>query len=151
MARRIQSNAHRFAESELVLATSFESGYLRATASGKFSLERAKRHFLALLDVVARERVERVLVDGRGVTGRPRMLERFLYGEFAAAGAARLAKRQSSGAPKFAYVLLDPVLDPGRLGEVTARKRGMNVRAFDNLEDALQWLLQPDRQRPAPG
>ncbi|MGH7471684.1 MAG: hypothetical protein ACRENP_27340, partial [Longimicrobiales bacterium] len=85
-----------------------------------------------------------VLLDGRGITGKPRMLERFLYGEFTAAATARLPGHGVFRTSKFAYVLHEPVLDPGRLGERAARRRGMNVRVFDNVEDAVQWLLQPE-------
>lgn len=104
-------------------------------------MQPARRHFLALLDVIAREGIERVLVDAREVTGKPRVLERFLYGEFAAAAAARLTELVAIRPPKFAYVALAPVLDPRRLGESVARRRGMNVRAFDNVENAVHWLL----------
>jgi hypothetical protein len=43
--------------------------------------------------------------------------------------------------PRFAYVLEKPVLDPERLGETVARNRGMDVKAFDNIEEADRWLL----------
>jgi hypothetical protein len=32
------------------------------------------------------------------------------------------------------------VLDPDRFGETVAVNRGMPVRVFDNLEEALKWL-----------
>jgi hypothetical protein len=129
---------------ELALTTRIEPGYLHATVKGKFSLKAAQQHFLALLDVIALEQMDHILVDGREVTGKPKMLERFLYGEFVAAAAAQLAERVVLPAPKFAYVLGEQSLDPRRLAETTARKRGMNVKAFDNMEEAIQWLLQPD-------
>ena len=43
-------------------------------------------------------------------------------------------------APRFAYVLEEPMLDPERFGETVAVNRGMRVRAFDNLEAARAWL-----------
>ena len=41
---------------------------------------------------------------------------------------------------QFAYVLKEPVLDPERFGKTVAVNRGMLVKTFDNLEDALGWL-----------
>jgi hypothetical protein len=45
-----------------------------------------------------------------------------------------------SSLPKFAYVLVAPVLDSRRFGETVARNRGMQVKAFDNLREAEHWL-----------
>jgi hypothetical protein len=128
----------------MVITTTLEPGYLRALASGPFVLPSANRMFVNLLDVIAREHAERVLIDGRQITGRPRAIERYLYGVFVATAADRMHPEQNSHALKFAYVLLEPVLDSGRLGETTARRRGMSVRAFDNPEEAVDWLLAPD-------
>ena len=124
----------------MVLTTSNERGYLRATANGTFALSAANRLFLTLLEAVAQAHAERVLLDGRGVTGVPRAMERYLYGAFVAAATARLPEGDGH-APKFAYVLTYPVMHPGKLGENTARRRGMNVKTFDNEDDALKWLF----------
>jgi hypothetical protein len=67
-------------------------------------------------------------------------MERFYYAEFAAQSVANFANRGVSLTTQFAYVLKEPVLDPRRFGETIAVNRGMFVRAFDTLEDALKWL-----------
>jgi len=64
-------------------------------------------------------------------------------GEFAAATAAQSKTRSASGPTRFAYVLKEPLLDPDKFGETVAVNRGMSVRAFDNLEEALAWLEVP--------
>jgi len=113
-----------------------ESDFLRTDISGEFSLEEAKRIFLEIVDAVTRYKVNKVLFDGRRIVGNPKPMERFFYGEFVAEawrGVLPLV-------PKFAYVLEHPVLDPGRFGETVAVNRGMVVKAFDNPEEALQWL-----------
>ena len=61
----------------------FESGLLRVDASGEFSLEDAKQAFLELLGAVVQHKAEKILLDGRNVTGKARDIERFYYGEFA--------------------------------------------------------------------
>ena len=118
-----------------------EPGVLGVLATGDFSLVEAQQHFLEIMEAVDQNRVPKVLVDGRYVTGNPETIERFLYGEFAASAVARyLTEDAARRAPQFAYVLHEPVLDPLRFGETVAVNRGMWLRVFDNLEDAQSWL-----------
>jgi hypothetical protein len=122
----------------MVLSISIESGVLCACVAGEFALAEAERTFLEVLDAVAQHKIGNVLFDGRKISGEPGTVERFYYGQFAADAVS--AKRGMSPAPRFAYVLTEPVLDPHRFGETVARNRGMIVRAFSNPRDALQWL-----------
>jgi|SRR5215216_2956349 hypothetical protein len=125
----------------MFLRTCVGSGWLRVIVTGEFSLEEAKSTFLEMLEAVAHYHTEKILFDGRDLTGEPSAIQRFLYGEFAASAVAReRRKRGLSRALQFAYVLQEPVLDPQRFGETVAVNRGMWVKAFDNLEDALEWL-----------
>ena len=117
-----------------------ESGVLNVDATGQFSLNEAKRTFLEMLEAVALHKTGRVLFDGRKLLGKPESLERFYYGEFAAKSVRDFAARGVSGGTRFAYVLSEPVLDPKRFGENVAVNRGMLVKAFDNPEEARQWL-----------
>jgi hypothetical protein len=107
---------------------------------GEFSLEEAKRTFLEMLDALARHDVKKVLFDGRGITGKPALIERFYYGEFVAQAVNKFADRGVPRGTKFAYVLKEPVLDKKRFGETVAVNRGMVVKTFDNMEGALKWL-----------
>ena len=93
-----------------------------------------------MLEAVARARVRKVLLDGRGLTGNPKSMERFYYGTFAAEAVMRYAEHGVSRATQFAYVLSPPVLDSRRFGETVAMNRGMHVKAFDNIDDARRWL-----------
>ena len=108
---------------------------------GEFSLGEAKRTFLEMLEAVARHKVRKVLFDGRGLAGEPKTIERFFYGEFVARAIAEFADRgMVSRATQFAYVLEEPMRDKRRFGETVAVNRGMFVKTFDNLQDALGWL-----------
>jgi hypothetical protein len=124
----------------MILEISAYSGFLHVDAMGKFSLVGAKRTFIEMLEAVARNKVGKVLFDGRGLAGNPILMERFYYGEFAAQAVGEFTDRGVSRATRFAYVLDVPMLDPGRFGETVAVNRGMFVKMFDNLEDALRWL-----------
>jgi hypothetical protein len=124
----------------MILRISVRSGLLNVTATGEFSLEEAERTFLEILDAVAQHKTEKILFDGRKLTGEPEYIERFFYGKFVADMVARFRRRGVVRAPQFAYVLQEPVLDPRRFGETVAVNRGMWVKAFDNLDGALGWL-----------
>jgi hypothetical protein len=121
----------------------FDAGnrLVRATLSGHFSLSDAETTFMKVLDALVQHQAKKVLIDGRAITGEPEPMERFYYGEFVADAVADLNKRGVSHVPKFAYVLVEPVLDPERFGETVAVNRGMSVKAFDNLGEAEEWLL----------
>jgi hypothetical protein len=124
-----------------------ELGFLTVRAVGEFSLEEAGRTFLEMLEAIARHNVRKVLFDGRGLVGEPKTMERFYYGEFAARAVTAAATRFT----QFAYVLEEPVLDPWRFGEIVAVNRGMFVKAFDNQEDALEWLSVSPANEPDAG
>src|SRR5215204_1879625 len=119
---------------------------LHVVAAGEFSLEEAKRTFLEVLDSVQKLGLSKVLFDGRDVTGEPLLIERFYYGQFAAEHVKSLTEHGWEGEePQFAYVLSEPVLDWLRFGEMVARNRGLEVRAFNNPDEAVAWLeLGPD-------
>jgi hypothetical protein len=117
-----------------------EPGFLSVGATGTFSLDEAKRVFLEMLEAVALHKTQRVLLDGRQLRGEPEVLERFLYGEFAAKSVRDFEVKGVSRSTRFAYVLKEPVLDPKRFGENVAVNRGMIIKVFDNPEDALRWL-----------
>lgn len=125
----------------MILGIHPESGYLRVVATGEFLLDEAKRTFLEVLDAVAEHGAEKVLIDGREIDGEPTTMQRFFYGEFAAQATAEFKRQRAlAEAPKFAYVLVEPVLDPERFGETVAVNRGMRVKVFENPEEALRWL-----------
>src|SRR5215470_16118815 len=118
----------------------FESGLLSIDAMGEYnSLEEAKRLFLEMLEAVAQYQAKKVLLDGRTLKGNPQDFERFLYSEFAAEETMRLVKEHGIF-PQFAYVLKEPISDPRRFGENVAVNRGMNLKIFETLEDAFEWL-----------
>ncbi|HXX56371.1 MAG TPA: hypothetical protein VEI96_00055 [Thermodesulfovibrionales bacterium] len=122
------------------LRISAESGLLHVIVTGEFSLREAERTFIEMLDAVSEQKAMKILFDGREVKGEIENYQRFLYGKFAAETVARYRIERSIPQPQFAYVLHESILDPGRFGETVAVNRGMWVKAFDNLEDALEWL-----------
>lgn len=117
-----------------------ETGCLRVIAVGKFSLDTAKTTLLELLEAVARHKVQKVLVDGRSLKGKPETMERFYYGKFAAQAVWSFRDHGVSPVTQFAYVLVEPVLDPQRFGETVAVNRGMFIKVFEKIDEAYGWL-----------
>ena len=126
----------------------FESGLLTVVARGEFSLEEAQRAFLEMLGAVAQYKAKKVLFDGRKLKGKPEIWQRFYYGEFAATETMRLFNEHRI-APRFAYVIHQPLRDPHRFGETVAVNRGMIVKAFETLEGAVEWLKLTPATKPA--
>ena len=96
----------------MILQIHPESDLLNVVATGEFSLEEAKRTFLEMLEAVALHKSKKVLFDGLQLTGNPKTMERFYYGEFAAKMIQTYVERGVSARTPFAYVLKEPVLDP---------------------------------------
>jgi hypothetical protein len=117
-----------------------KSDILCAVVTGKFSLEEAEQTFLEILEAVVLQKCKKVLVDCRTLVGKPGVIERFYYGQFAAETLISYEDRGISAGTPFAYLLNESVLDPKRHGETVAVNRCMNVKAFENPEEALKWL-----------
>lgn len=127
----------------MILETQAKSRFLYITAAGEFSFQEAKKTFLEMLDTIGLHKSQRVLFDGQKIIGEPETMERFYYGEFVAEAIYRaVATGSIPCSPKLAYVLKPPVLDSRRLGETVAFNRGVDVRAFESPQDAIDWLLQ---------
>jgi hypothetical protein len=115
--------------------------FLYVRAGGEFSLEEATKRFSMVMDLVITNNSHQVLFDGRDIVGEPTAIDRFYYAAFVSDSVERLRQEGwIENPPRFAYVLKEPVLDPMRLGETVARKRNLNLKAFDDLEKAAIWL-----------
>ncbi len=127
----------------------FESGLLTIDARGEFSLEEAKRAFLEMLAAVAQYQAEKVLFDGRNLKGQPLHIERFYYGYFAATETMKLMARYPMyRAPRFAYLMNEPLRDPRRYGETVAVNLGMTIKTFETPEEAFNWLELTPPNKP---
>ena len=131
----------------MILKISPKSGFLHVGATGNFSLVEAKRTFTEMLEAVAQNKIGKVLFDGRGLAGNPRIMERFYYGEFAAQAVGKFAARGVFPTTQFAYVLEVPILDPGRFGETVAVNRGMYVKTFDNPDERSRMARNSTSQQ----
>lgn len=116
-----------------------EHGILNAVVIGKFDLAAAENEFDEILYEAVRNGASKVLIDGQQMTGRPGDFERFLYGEFVSTTTLETMKEYNTTL-RFAYVLREPLRDPERFGENVAVNRGMDVKVFEDPNEAMQWL-----------
>ena len=108
----------------------FESGLLTVDARGSSRWKRQNRPSWKCLGC-SQYQAEKVLFDGRNLKGKPEHIERFYYGYFAAIESVKLmAKYPMRRAPRFAYLINEPLRDPRRYGETVAVNLGMTVKTF---------------------
>lgn len=117
-----------------------EQGVCNAVVVGDFDLTLAEQQFIQLLNEVVHKGATKVLIDGRQVTGHPSAFERFVYGTFVACASLEVLQRHNARL-KFAYIIPNPLLDPERFAESVAVNRGMAVKAFDDENEAREWLM----------
>jgi len=114
---------------------------LYVITDGDFTLDEATRNFGIMLDMVLANDSRKVLMDGRSIVGEPTAVQRYYYAAFASDSVGLLiANEWMFDPPRFAYVLNEPVLDPLRLGQTVARKRGLDLKAFNDIDEAIRWL-----------
>lgn len=116
-----------------------EHDILKAVVIGKFDLVAAENEFDEILYEAVQIGARKVLIDGQQMTGKPGDFERFLYGEFVSKTTLEVMKEYNTTL-RFAYVLHEPLRDPEGFGENVAVNRGMDVKVFEDANEAMQWL-----------
>jgi hypothetical protein len=117
-----------------------EPEFLRVSAQGTVSLTALKENVPAILAAISQHQVRKVLFDARGLIGHFTDMERFEYVSFLAEKALQSNHRSLALVTRYAYVLIPGAVSPQKFGETVAFNRGLSLRAFENLEEALGWL-----------
>jgi len=107
--------------------------YVEAVLDGTFSTKHLAEIRKDLERAATMKKAARLLINGLPVTGPPpSTLERYEFVQVLV-GLPRSLKIAAAIPPE--------LIDPARFGETVARNRGVVVRAFDDLEQSLKWLL----------
>ena len=115
--------------------------YLEIACSGRYSRAESQRVGLEAYREAALAERDTVLLDVRQVVGKiPSILDRFEMG-------VRIAKNYRESDPRIRLALLghEPMIHPDRFGELVARNRGADARAFTVEAEALAWIRGPAR------
>lgn len=110
----------------------FHDDYLEVRIAGVWRLDDVREAVQAVRDEGAGTGHDRLLVDTHDVTGRPSDLYRFQAAE-ATAEAAR---------GRFRVALIPPRELSDRFFEDAARNRGAAIKAFQDRDEALNWLFE---------
>ncbi len=93
-----------------------------------------------ILAICERHQIPKILMDVRGLNGNPNALERFSMATIFTA--KYFIVRLSHRIPpcRFAVIGKNPMVDPKRFEETVAINRGLPVKTFTQLEEAMEWL-----------
>ena len=118
----------------------YETGYLHIKISGKFSLTEANDNFVKIMNAAEQSGVNRLLIDCLNLEGAMNTSERLQYSSFVVKQVDEFSTKGVPRGIRLSYVVLPPLADPGRFGETFAVNRGVNVRIFDTIDEAINWL-----------
>ena len=108
--------------------------YLVANFSGAGSVDEMSKQFTALAEHCPDSKKKRLLINVSALQTAPTISERYRTGERAVVFASEGIKIALVGTPD--------QLDPGLLGELVARNRGVDGRVLSDLAAAKKWLLE---------
>lgn len=114
-----------------------EPEYVLLVCTGKYSRAEAFRVGDLAYSEAAGSNRRNVLVDVRRINGQlPTIFDRFDFG-------VHIAALHFEQRPRVRLALLghEPMIHPERFGEIVARNRGADTRAFIDEQAALTWLL----------
>lgn len=114
--------------------------FLYIRIGGDFSLSEANDCITNMFKAIATHNIFNALVDCRGLQGELTTFERFEHAEFAAEALKGILKTGKAHRVRLAYVGKPPLFDTEKFGETVAVNRGLNVKSFENVEEALSWL-----------
>ncbi len=119
--------------------------YLYVKVSGQISLMnpydwgKIKSARASVVASIKKTNINKLLIDGRDVSAKVTMIDRFLIAKFFVEENLKLIAGQSR-LLKIAFIGNRSLLDPGKFGETVARNRGLNGFVTDNMQEALNWL-----------
>lgn len=122
-----------------------EPGYLRLICVGRYESSVNAELTDQVIRACEKYLPSRMLVDTLQVEGKLSTMDRY---DLATLSAKKYLDEKLAGkipSCRFAFVGNNPLVDPKRFGETVAVNRGMNLRVFTEIKEAIVWLeADPD-------
>ena len=112
-----------------------KDSYLLFEFFGEFSIEAGKQCVDRMAEACAKRDRSKVLLDCRKMTGNMPVFERFKVAEYGATKRDRIER--------LALLNREDVVLPDNFVENVATNRGMDMKVFTDLEEAIRWLNKP--------
>ncbi len=117
-----------------------QPGYLLMTYEGNYEPSLADGFTSEVVGACEKHQPSQLLVDYRKVEGLMATMDRY---NLASVFAKKYLEGKLSGKIqncRFALVGNLPLVDPKRFGETVANNRGINLKVFTDMAEALEWL-----------
>ena len=116
------------------ISTEVEQGYIKLVVSGEQTLENNKKLVFQILEACAENNVSKAIIDIREILGQPGVLADY--------DLANIAAKEALGAIKKAALLYRQETHAyTSFFETVIRNRGVNLLAFLDEDEAIEWLL----------
>jgi hypothetical protein len=117
-----------------------QSGYLRITFEGHFEPPLIDEVTSRVIENGVKHQSSKMLLDFRQVDGEMSTMDR--YNTASVFAKKYLDEKLAGKIPtcRFAFVGNHPLVDPKKFGETVATNRGINIKVFTEMTEALSWL-----------
>ena len=116
--------------------------YLLLTMEGVWENARVPETSDRILDFCVQHKSTRVLIDMRKFDGNPSTLDRFQMATYFSMKYLKLILAGDLKPCRFAVIGNHPLVDPQRFEETVSVNKGLPVKTFTDLDQALAWLLR---------
>ena len=124
-----------------------QPGYLLMTCEGYFEPSLIDQFTNQIIEACKKHRPSNFLIDNRQVEGEMSTMDRY---NLSMVSAKKYLDEKLTGripSCRFAFVGNHPLVDPKRFGETVAVNRGLNVKVFTDIKEALAWLeVKPEEK-----
>jgi hypothetical protein len=114
-----------------------KKSYIYVKASGEE--HEISTALIGVFDLAKKQRIYKVLLDYREVTGTVSVWSRFEFASLISVESFKIIDLCGIR-PKIVLVSKKSVIDPKKFEETVARNRGSNLMVTDDIQEACKWL-----------
>jgi len=123
--------------SQFDIKITVEDDFLLVSVRGKYSLSNANNLFKLAIDNGLSHNKSKILIDTTDITGSIPFINRFQFSEVLYNYIRKYALGKVN---RIAVLGKEPIVDKEKFGEIVAKNRGVNVRVFTDMSQALIWI-----------